>query len=294
MHYIKYGVQIASFGVLAATVVYCGSVSAQYRQRAPVAAQEECPQGRQIRAQKAYPSTMSDCEVLDADTAAENQKQQRGPAPGPYPVKPPSQKTQWPPTAPPGQERLQADPLRQWCTEHTNPATCSPIQSCIEFCVQKSVQHDPAAMAAQLQAEHEAKRKQQEQQAAIAGKFELAKQQGYRPASFEDFKLDGKKLAEANAKLILQGFYSKSGDVEILQPSGLAVATARQYGNDNGIPLLTEDAARDVRKYFLQCGNNPLAQLGCPVTASGHADLCTVTSLLGSKSVPCLVVEDGW
>jgi hypothetical protein len=47
----------------------------QYRQQAQP--QEECPQGRQIRAQKHYPPTMTDCEVLDADTAAENQKLQR-------------------------------------------------------------------------------------------------------------------------------------------------------------------------------------------------------------------------
>jgi hypothetical protein len=49
--------------------------SPQYRHGGPPPpAQEECPQGRQIRAQRAYPSTMTDCEVLDADTAAENQK----------------------------------------------------------------------------------------------------------------------------------------------------------------------------------------------------------------------------
>ena len=43
----------------------------------PMPAQEQCPQGRQIRAQKAYPATMTDCEVLEADTATENQKLQR-------------------------------------------------------------------------------------------------------------------------------------------------------------------------------------------------------------------------
>jgi uncharacterized protein YecT (DUF1311 family) len=200
------------------------------------------------------------------------------------------------PPAPPASSQTlsQVDPQRQWCIEHTNPATCSPIQSCIDFCIQNSVRHDPAAMAKQLEAEHEAKRRQQEEQVAVAGKFELAKQEGYRPVSFDDFKLDGKTLAGANAKLILRGFYSKSGDLEIMQPTGLAVATARQYGNDSGIPVLSEDAARNVRKYFLECSNNPLAQLGCPVTVSGHATMCSVTSLLGSKSVPCLVVEDGW
>ena len=68
-----------------------GAAFAQYGQRAPVGAQEECPQGRQIRAQKAYPSTMSDCEVLDADSTEENQKVQRGPAAAPSPPnRPPS------------------------------------------------------------------------------------------------------------------------------------------------------------------------------------------------------------
>jgi TPR repeat protein len=55
---------------------------------------EDCPQGRQIRAQKSYPPSMSDCEVLEADTAAENRRLQRGPVPGrPYPLTPPSQST---------------------------------------------------------------------------------------------------------------------------------------------------------------------------------------------------------
>jgi hypothetical protein len=41
---------------------------------------EDCPQGRQIRAQKSFPSSMSDCDVLDADTAIENQRLRRGSA----------------------------------------------------------------------------------------------------------------------------------------------------------------------------------------------------------------------
>jgi hypothetical protein len=36
-------------------------------------APEECPQGRQIRAQKVYPATMTDCEVLDRDTQQLNE-----------------------------------------------------------------------------------------------------------------------------------------------------------------------------------------------------------------------------
>jgi hypothetical protein len=63
---------------------------------------------------------------------------------------------------------------------------------------------------------------------AGVAKFEAAKQQGYRVISFEDFKLDGKQLSEAKAKLIMHGAYSDAAGVEILQPSGLAVAMAKQ------------------------------------------------------------------
>ena len=56
----------------------------QFRHGGPPPIQEECPQGRQIRAQKAYPSTMTDCQVLDEDTRLENQKsRQAAPAPAP-------------------------------------------------------------------------------------------------------------------------------------------------------------------------------------------------------------------
>jgi hypothetical protein len=75
------------------TLLSFGSAAAQspqYRQPAP--GREECPQGRQIRQQQGfYPSTMTDCQVLDADTAVENQKLQRKRSPA---------ATQTPPKAP--------------------------------------------------------------------------------------------------------------------------------------------------------------------------------------------------
>lgn len=189
---------------------------------------------------------------------------------------------------------INTNPIVQWCREHTNPATCPDVNSCVAMCVQRSGQHDPAAIAAQLQKEHEAKQSQEQYQAEVADKLRLAQQRGYRPISFNDFKLDGKELAGNQAKVLLRGFYTKSGEIDFLQPTGLSVAVSRKYDVDSGIPLLTEDATRNARAFFLQCSQNILAQLGCPVTIVGRVDVCTMANVLGSKSVPCITVEDGW
>ena len=54
----------------------------QYRHGGPPPAPEECPQGQEIRAKKFYPTTMTDCQVLDEDTRIENQKKRQAvPAP---------------------------------------------------------------------------------------------------------------------------------------------------------------------------------------------------------------------
>jgi hypothetical protein len=74
MRRLIYSFPIISVIACAASVGLCGPVSAQYRRTELPYAQEACPQGREIRAYKAYPSTMTDCEVLDADTAFENQR----------------------------------------------------------------------------------------------------------------------------------------------------------------------------------------------------------------------------
>lgn len=192
------------------------------------------------------------------------------------------------------QRQTDPDPIVEWCTEHTNPATCSDVSSCIAECVRRSGPHDPAAVAAQLKQEHEARQRQEQSQVEATEKLRLAQERGYRPIAFNDFQLDGKELARTQIKLMLRGFYSKSGDIDILQPTGMAVAVARNYGIGAGVPLLTEDASREVRALFLQCSENVLAQLGCPMTITGHADMCEMTDLGGSKNVPCVSVEDGW
>lgn len=60
-------------------ILMANSSSAQTRR--PV--QEECPQGRDIRATKRYPATMSDCEVLDAETAKDNKARPLAPTANP-------------------------------------------------------------------------------------------------------------------------------------------------------------------------------------------------------------------
>jgi hypothetical protein len=58
------------FVLLIFSLAPAAAQSPRYQRAMP--AQEECPQGRQIRAQKPYPASMTDCQVLDADTAAQN------------------------------------------------------------------------------------------------------------------------------------------------------------------------------------------------------------------------------
>jgi hypothetical protein len=65
--------------VAGAIVVAASPLLAQdVRRTPPYPSQEECPQGRQIRAQKPYPASMTDCQVLDADTAAANERLRGG------------------------------------------------------------------------------------------------------------------------------------------------------------------------------------------------------------------------
>jgi tetratricopeptide (TPR) repeat protein len=132
-------------------------------------------------------------------------------------------------------------------------------------------------------------------QEAAAQQVATEEERGYKRIMFDDFMLDGKELATNSAKVSIQGIYIKQGDVETLFPSVLAIARARQMlRTDEGIGLLTSDAARSVRKFLLDCRNNPVgASVGCPLTVLGHVSTCTRMTLVGSTDVPCLIVEDG-
>jgi hypothetical protein len=138
----------------------------------------------------------------------------------------------------------------------------------------------------------EQKRAQDEQQRRI----DEDKSLGYTFVSSEDFLLDGKQLARTGGKLALQGFYVKMGAAERLFPSQMAAAFATQGGTSVslGVALLTDDAPRELRAYFLRCGSLPgSSQLGCAVRVRGHATTCQRTTLVGSEAIPCLAVEGG-
>jgi len=157
---------------------------------------------------------------------------------------------------------------------------------------QEAVEREAREAQANI-ARAEAERKYQ---VAVSEQERIARERGYRPLTFEDFVLDGTELATSDAKVSIKGVYVKQGEIEMLFPSTLAVLMAQQtLKTDTGIGLLTGDAARSIRKHFLDCRNNFVAAGGgCQVTVLGHATMCERTMLLSSTSVPCLVVDDGW
>lgn len=150
-----------------------------------------------------------------------------------------------------------------------------------------------AEQAAQQRANADAEK---QRQVRIAGALKAEKDRGYRRITFEDFQLDGKALAASQDKISISGVYVKQGEMERVFPSAQSVFIAQStYKFDVAIPVLTEDASRTIRKYFLDCRNGyPGSVQGCPIVALGRATICVVTNIVGSRNVPCLAVEDGW
>ena len=81
-----------------------------------------------------------------------------------------------------------------------------------------------------------------------------------------------------------------------LVSSLVAVAMMREYGQLNqGIGLLTDNAARGLRAYLVDCANNvATSQIGCPVTVFGAATTCTLTTFGVTRKVSCINVKGGW
>jgi hypothetical protein len=141
----------------------------------------------------------------------------------------------------------------------------------------------------------EAAARQREQQARDE---EYDRTHGYRHISVETFVLDGKDLAARAAKVSLSGAYLREGNVEVLYDDSRAVILATHSGNAGHQPkvaLLTDDASREFRQLLLRCQSNAgSAQVGCSVTALGHATMCTLSNVFGAaRRLPCVAVEAG-
>jgi hypothetical protein len=118
---------------------------------------------------------------------------------------------------------------------------------------------------------------------------------GYEGISIETFVLDGNDLAEKAAKIMIQGVYVREGNLDVLYADAQAIFMAKQARlNPPKVPLLADDATRELRRYLLSCQSNPAAQMGCPLMVLGRATRCTLTNAFGStRETFCVVVDDG-
>jgi tetratricopeptide (TPR) repeat protein len=149
---------------------------------------------------------------------------------------------------------------------------------------------DQQRAQADFSAAQTAKVRQQQEAETQQIRTELG--QGYRRITFEDFQLDGKKLAMEQARVSVRGVYKKVGQIEYLFPSenALVLATQKFETDDTAIPILSDDAVRDFRQVLLHCRTS--SQF-CPVVVLGHVTICEKTTLVGGTGVPCLAVENG-
>ena len=151
-------------------------------------------------------------------------------------------------------------------------------------------QEAQAQAAAQLRATEEAKAEEQlRYQEKIAEQVKREQTLGYKPIDFENVVLDKSSLIAARAKVAIRGFYTKIGESELLVKT---VEDTTTPSEDDLLALLTDNATRDMRKYFLTCRSTTAE---CPVTLLGQITECTSNNLFGVQHyLICLSVDDGW
>jgi hypothetical protein len=129
--------------------------------------------------------------------------------------------------------------------------------------------------------------------------FESGEAQGYSQTDFMSLLLDGKQLADAQAKISFDGFYIKVGEVEyILQSQNDIMALVGGYSRvERKLPMLSEDASRPTRERLLHCRERwAIGQIagGCRISIFGHMTTCRSTTLMNSSEIPCIAVEFSW
>ena len=135
-------------------------------------------------------------------------------------------------------------------------------------------------------------------QAAPAPGTPLPPPSDYRPVSVRDFAADGSKLAAENAKVSLTGSYILEDKHGMLYPDMQAIVLMKYHpeaGTQPTVPLLTNDASRQLRQRLLSCQTDlSAAQVGCTIRIRGRATMCALTDASGAtRQTPCVNVEDG-
>jgi hypothetical protein len=130
--------------------------------------------------------------------------------------------------------------------------------------------------------------------AAVAEAQADQEARGFKAMSFDDFVLDGQKLADSETKVAVSGVYKKVGGLTLLFPDAMTVLQQRW---NVGLPVwITDEASRKVRQFLLTQCDRDMVGRGCQITLQGSATMCTIHSTTGNSDVPtpCIKVEDGW
>lgn len=181
---------------------------------------------------------------------------------------------------------------RKWLAQRNQFCDAAPPHQVHECILNSDNQRIAALNEARVKVQKEITEK-----ARVAKEREAAEQErqaaedaGYDRVSFDDYLLDAKKLQASGRKIVVRGFYRRTGGIEELNETFLGAMGAT---NATPIFILTEDATRDFRAGLLRCNSLPEGANVCPVKVRGYVSSCTLTLLGNSVVKPCVVVESG-
>lgn len=120
----------------------------------------------------------------------------------------------------------------------------------------------------------------------------------YRAVSVRDFAAQGSRLAAENAKVSLTGSYILQDSRGMLYTDMQAIVLTKYHpeaGTQPTVPLLTNDASRQLKQRLLSCRTDlSAAQVGCTVRIRGRATMCALADASGAThQAPCVNAEDG-
>jgi hypothetical protein len=116
---------------------------------------------------------------------------------------------------------------------------------------------------------------------------------GYSTISFEDFALDYKSMVRDEKKVAVEGYYRKTGSIDELYASQSDSFSTVSAPASHILPLLIDDAPRDLRAYLLHCTERS-PNMGCWTRVRGTVTMCSLTIFGNSVPKPCISVDGGW